>query len=226
MFLQKIRHLISHYIDVFYNKYYLPQILFQKKQRRRLINKKFSLLTGNCMGGYIYHQLGLKFSSPTINMMITNKDFVKIIFDQKYYMELNPIPYEDPEYPGVPSALLGDVVLHFTHYKNAEEGIDAWNTRKERIDYDNLYVIISDIDLTEEDIARLQNAPVKKIVVMTSKNYGFDHCLYLPVYEGQPHVGLLIGKTISGKWRFEKYFDFVKWLNSDDKVAQHFYIGK
>lgn len=142
MSLGKIKQIISHYVDVFYNKYYLPQILFQRSQRRRLKNKDFSLLCGNCMGGYIYHQLGLKFTSPTINMMITNPDFMKLVMNPQHYMQLEPVP-----------------------------------------------------------------------------------CVYLPVFKGQPQVGLLIGKTLSGKWRFEKYFDFVEWVNSEDKIAQHFYIG-
>lgn len=31
----------------------------------RLKNKDFSILTNHCMGGIIYHDLGLKFLSPT-----------------------------------------------------------------------------------------------------------------------------------------------------------------
>jgi len=140
-------------------------------------------------------------------------------------MRLSPTPYVDPDYPNVPSAKLGDIVLHFTHYRNCEEGILAWEKRKRRIDYDNLYVIISDIDLNEEEIKNLLKAKCKKIVVMTSKDYGYEHCLYIPAFMGREHVGELLGKTLSGKWRFEKYFDFVEWVNSEDLVARHFYIG-
>lgn len=61
---------------------------------------------------------------------------------------------------------------------------------------------------------------------MTSKDYGFDNCLYIPAYRGREHVGELLGKTLSGKWKFEKYFDFVGWVNSEDPKAQNFYIGK
>lgn len=222
----RIKQRISHYLDVFYNKYYPLQVLFRNRQRRRLKNRNFSLLTGNCIGGYLYHQLGLRFTSPTINMMILNQDFKKLVMTPRKYMKLTPTPCTDPRYPTVPSAALGDIILHFTHYNTTEEGIAAWEKRKHRIDYDNLYVIISDIDLTRKDIEELQYAGCKKIVVMTSKDYGYNHCLYMPAYEGRERVGELLGKTLSGKWRFEKYFDFIGWVNSEDKKAQNFYIGK
>lgn len=222
--LMKLKNRISHYIDVCYNKYYPPQLIFRNRQRKRLINKHFTLLTGNCIGGYLYHQLGLAFTSPTINMMILNQDFKKLILNPHYYFGLIPTPCEDPRYPGVPSALLGDIILHFTHYHSSAEGIAAWEKRKKRIDFDNLYVIISDIDLSPKDIAELQNVRCKKLVVMTSKEFGFDYCLFLPVFKGCRHVGELLGKTLSGKWIFEKYFDFVGWVNSADSKASNFFI--
>lgn len=221
-----IKHRISHYLDVFYNKYYPPQIIFRNRQRKRLKNKNFTLLTGNCIGGYLYHQLGLGFKSPTINMMILNQDFKKLIMNLDYYIKLTPIPCVDERFPDVPSATLGDITLHFTHYSSSSEGIEAWEKRKQRIDFNNLYVIISDIDLSKADIEELRKVKCKKLVAMTSKDYGFDHCLYLPAYKGREQVGELLGKTISGKWIFEKYFDFVGWVNSEDPKAQNFYIGE
>ena len=222
--LQEFKLKISHYLDVFYNKYYPPQIIYRNRQRIRLKNRKFSLLTGNCIGGYLYHQLGLPFLSPTINMMILNQDFKKLILNLEHYLSITPITYEDDKFPDVPSAKIDDIILHFSHYNSSEEGIAAWEKRKRRIDIDNLYVIISDIDLSSKDIEELQSAKVKKIVVMTSKDYNYDYCLYIPAFRGMDHVGDLLGKTISGKWKFERYFDFVGWINSEDSKAQNFYI--
>lgn len=224
--LHNFKRFISHNLDVFYNKYYLPQIIHRKHLKKRLKNKDFTLLTGNCIGGYLYHQLGLPFKSPTINLMILNQDFKKMILNLKDYMTYVPTPCIDPRFPNVPCGKLQDIILHFTHYNSSTQGIEAWEKRKLRIDYDNCYIIISDIDLSREDIEELQYATCKKIVVMTSKDYGYDHCLYIPVFKGLNQVGNLLGKTLSGKWKFEKYFDFVGWINSDDTKAQNFYIGK
>lgn len=158
-------------------------------------------------------------------MMILNQDLKKLITNLDYYMSISPIPYTNPDFPNIPSALLGDIKLHFTHYQSFDEGRGAWEKRKIRINYDNLYIIISDIDLSDHDIEELSKVKCKKIVVMTSKKYDYDYCLHISDYNGMKHVGELLGKTISGKWKFEKYFDFVGWVNSDDPVAQHFYIG-
>lgn len=35
--------------------------------RNKLTNKTPALICSNCLGGYIYHWLGLQFSSPFIN---------------------------------------------------------------------------------------------------------------------------------------------------------------
>lgn len=36
-------------------------------QRRRLRNYSPTIISNNCCAGFIYHDLGLKFNSPTIN---------------------------------------------------------------------------------------------------------------------------------------------------------------
>lgn len=143
-----------------------------------------------------------------------------------YYLSQNFEPVVDPAFPNVPCAKLDDIIVHFTHYNSVEEGIRAWNKRKIRINKDNLFIITGDTMLTEEQIKLYSNVPCKKLVIFTSKKYDYPYCLYVKQYEGLPHVGSYIGKTLSGKWRFEHFFDYVAWLNSDDAVAQHFSIEK
>lgn len=217
---------VSHWVDVLFNKYYPLTILNKIKCKKRLENKDFSLLVGNCLGGYVYHQLGLPFTSPTINLMIYNHHFFKMVSNLDYYLSQNFEPVVDPAFPNVPCAKLDDIIVHFTHYNSVEEGIRAWNKRKIRINKDNLFIITGDTMLTEEQIKLYSNVPCKKLVIFTSKKYDYPYCLYVKQYEGLPHVGSYIGKTLSGKWRFEHFFDYVAWLNLDDAVAQHFSIEK
>lgn len=47
------------------------------KNRERLDNKDFSLLSSNCLGGFILHDLGLRFNSPFINLWLKPGDFIK-----------------------------------------------------------------------------------------------------------------------------------------------------
>ena len=42
--------------------------LWIKKLRARLVNRDFTLISNNCCAGIIYSDLGLQFTSPTINL--------------------------------------------------------------------------------------------------------------------------------------------------------------
>lgn len=53
--------------------------------RRRNKNVNATIISQNCIGGVIYSDLGLKFSSPTINMFIEDNDFVKLAENPRQY---------------------------------------------------------------------------------------------------------------------------------------------
>ena len=217
-----LKQSISHIKDVFYNKYYPLTVLNRWRARKRNQRTHFTLHVGNCIGGYIYHQLGVAFESPMINMMICDDAFYKIMCRPDYYFSHSIAPFEDPEFPELISGIIDDVIVHFNHYKTFEEGVDAWNRRVKRIDSDNVYIIAADIRLTPEMIADYGNVRCKKLVIFTSGDYDYPWCFKVKRYDGLPHVGNYINKTLRGKWIFEEFFDYIGWLNSDDVVAQHF----
>lgn len=217
-----LRQSLSHIKDVFFNKYYPLTILNRLRAQKRNKLDHFTLFVGNCAGGYIYHQLGVPFESPTINMMICDDDFYKIMCRPDYYFSHAIEPWKDPEFPELISGKIDDVILHFNHYKTFEDGVKAWHRRVKRIDPDNSYIIAADIRLTPEMIANYGKVKCKKLVVFTSRDYDYPWCLKVKRYEGMTHVGNYISKTLKGKWAFEEFFDYVGWLNSDDSVAQNF----
>lgn len=45
-----------------------------------------SIIASNCIAGEMYNDLGLKFTSPTINLFFREKDFLKFVLDLKYYI--------------------------------------------------------------------------------------------------------------------------------------------
>lgn len=50
--------------------------------RKRLKNTDFSLITNNCVGGIISHDMHLQFRSPTVNLFLTMRNsycFVNIL---------------------------------------------------------------------------------------------------------------------------------------------------
>lgn len=194
------------------HKIFLPP--YEKKMRRRLKNHDFTFLASNCTAGIIYHRLGMKFLSPTINMFIWQDDFLKFVLDLPHYLgcELQFIETEEP----YPVAMLDDIKLYFNHYKTAEEAREKWEDRKKRMHMDNLYILMCDRDgITEDDMRKLEQVDCKNKVVLTAKPHpDIDFAFQLPEYANEDYVGYYLGKNaITDKTVVEKHFDFVKWLN-------------
>ena len=59
------------------------------KMRRELRNTDFSLLTPNCMGGILLHDLGLRFLSPTVNLMMRQNEFLQFVLHLDEYWEVH-----------------------------------------------------------------------------------------------------------------------------------------
>ena len=121
-----------------------------KKFQKRLKNDNFTILCPNCIGGCIYHRLGKKFLSPTINMWMTQPDFVKFLLHLDEYLE-EPIVFL-PTDESSPSGKIGgkseipEIILHFNHASSNEEAGAQWNIRKGRINKENLYIIMYNLD--------------------------------------------------------------------------------
>jgi uncharacterized protein (DUF1919 family) len=225
--LRKIRTIyvdkFSHYIDVAYNKYYPFTVWNRLRTKHRNQKANISIICGNCMGGYMYHQLGLRFGSPTINLVIP--EFYKFVFNIDFYLKQRFTEADESKISkGVPIGKLYDIKVIFTHYYSYENACYNWYKRIGRINYDALYIIDSDISLTDEMMKEYGNLKCKKLIIFTSKKYDYPYCFLIKKFIGLPHVGSILGKTIYGKWQFEKWFDWVGWINSEDPVAEHFRI--
>ena len=194
------------------HKIFLPP--YENDMRARIQNKDFTFLASNCTAGIIYHRLGMKFLSPTINMFIWQDDFLKFVLDLPHYLaqELQFIETEEP----YPVAMLDDIKLYFNHYKTNEEAREKWEERKARMNMDNLFILMCDRDgITEDDMRKLETVNCKNKVVLTAKEHPeIDFAFQLPEYANEEFVGYYLGKNaITDKTIVEKHFDFVKWLN-------------
>ena len=184
-----------------------------KKWKQRLTNKDFSIVCSTCIGGHIYHDLGMKFLSPTINMFIKNPDFIKFACNLKYYMsqELRFIETDK----GFPVAMLGDIELNFNHASTNEEAAENWKRRKERINYDNLYFIFYYREgMTLEQIREIEKASCKRVALITYKPLELPYAVYMKG-DGSTKQNFL-EKDIFGIMTIEKEWDFVSWLNGSD----------
>ena len=55
------------------------------KMRERLENENFSIISSNCIGGILCHDLNVRYNSPTVNMFFVAADFVKFCSRIPYY---------------------------------------------------------------------------------------------------------------------------------------------
>ena len=190
----------------------------RKKMRAQIRNKEASLLTPNCLGGLLFHDLGLEFRSPTIDLTMYQYHFIRYVLDRENYQKKKLEFYRHPDYTS-PCAHLGDIDINFTHYKTPEEAEKKWVERSKRIDADNLFIFAMERDgIGKKEILDLGRARARGILVFTAHPYkDIPYALYLPAFRKEGQVGNIMGQSLIDDSRgYEKYFDFIKWLNEAD----------
>lgn len=193
--------------------------------RRGGIHKGFTIISQNCAGGIIYHNLHRQFTTPTINLTIEGEDFVKFVEHLDYYLNLIPEAYtggfqEGDSRKGYPQIRVGDIIVNCIHYPSCEEAIRKWESRKKRVDYKNIFVIANTWDLKENEewICRLESTNYQVAILTTNQKYrAKENMVYIAgefKRDGQNNpVPNPIGyMKNSSKMYFEEYFDFVEWL--------------
>lgn len=186
--------------------------------RKRLKNKDFTILAPTCIAGVIYHELGLPFASPTINLWMHDKDFYKFVNNLKTYLAHDLVFVQGID--DTPTAYLDDILIHFNHYHSDEEAREKWNARKARMNYDNLFIIGGDNPdggvVTDEDIASLGHIACANKLVFTIRDLPqLDYTMKLPKDSEKECINVyMFDKTsVLGRYRWEKIFDYVSWLN-------------
>ena len=178
-----------------------------------------SILCSTCIGGMIYNNLGLKFMTPTINLWCDAEDLSKIAENpKKYFTKDIEFIHDDPEYNyGYPVGRIDDVVIYFTHYITDEEAASKWYERRERFDYDNVYIITDDKKLTEEGRQRFINSKHKRLIIFSAGNnndeYSFNYKCYKNGVLGRYSV-----RDIFGMAPFENEFDYASWLSDKNDI--------
>lgn len=139
----------------------------------------------------------MKFNSPFVNLFIRANDYIKLLSDLSTYMAfpLRFVEENDPFYGEVdyPTAYLGDIKIYFMHYKDKDEAIEAWERRKNRINWNNIWVIFTDRDgCTKDDLLSFDALPYNHKVVFTNKVYSdIKSSFYIRGFEKENEVGIL-----------------------------------
>lgn len=191
-------------------------MIINKINRRRLKNHNFTILSNNCIGALISHDLGERFLTPTVNLFLSTEDFVKFVENLDYYLGLEVVEKTNKKV-SYPVGLLGDLELHFVHYHDIEEAKKKWHERSQRINYNNLYIMMTENDgCTEKTMYRFEQLPYENKVFFTKNEYKeYKSSLYIRGYENQKSMGDLTAyQNIFGKKVYDN-FDYVSWLNRE-----------
>lgn len=184
------------------------------KNRRKLKNTDFTIISNNCWGGFVYQKYGLKYQSPTIGLFFIGNDYIKFCANLKYYIN-QPLKFisfkssqnyelikkSEIEYP---VAKLDDIEIYFMHYDSEEEALEKWERRVKRINLDRILFKLSQRkqEFEKRDIEEFMKLQLKNKVCFTYDE--FPETILIPELEK------CIGDEVT---LISKYFDELDVLN-------------
>ena len=189
------------------------------RNRDLLSNHDFSIISSNCVGGVISHELGIRFNSPTVNLWIKPSDFVKLAMNTRHYFEGSNLCEEKEvtDEKGYPVATLDDITIFFMHYKSFDEAKAKWEERCKRVNYQNLYYIMCERDgCSINDIMSFNALPSKHKVVFVKEDMPdikYSYCIP-GTREQQQIIDLCLYKNKFTGRRWIDDYDYVSFLNS------------
>ncbi len=191
-------------------------------RKRGLDLPDFTVFSSDCLAGLLYYDLNRQFLSPTINLWFREKDFLEFCITPEYYLNsrLSFLPESERDFP-FPIGCLGEadrrIKLYFEHYPSNEACEEAWNRRKKRINWENLFVVMSDWELSNEDICKFYQIQAKRKIMFTWHPERADGKEIFQInHHGKDHVRRYSNLNLNGFRDFEKFFDYVKWIHMED----------
>ena len=190
-----------------------------KGYRQQYKNSDVSIISMNCTGGILSHNLGQQFLSPTVNMYMKAEDFIKFCENLDHYLAIekmqecfDPSIIEGRKYP---IAILDDIYLYLVHYKSVEQAQKKWDERKKRINPNKIVVINTDREgMTPELMDRFEKLSYKKVMFTHIHHpHRGSHFFYIKGYEQNSCVGIVTDPIGWLGLRPIDQFDWIKFLN-------------
>lgn len=154
-----------------------------EEAKNKFITRDISIISQNCIGGIIYHDMGMKFLSPTINLYFEAKDFIKFISDLDFYLKTEIKMFKDEN--NIIIGILKDIKVIFLHYTSEEEAKEKWIERKTRIIKDKIFIISTDRDGFDElDFENFKKVKYPKVLITRNEKWkDYDFVIYLEKYK-------------------------------------------
>lgn len=194
---------------------------FYGRLRKRLKNPAPTIIANNCFGTFIYYNLNLRFSSPTINLTMTHDDFLDFAQNLKSFLA-QPLKEEAPrsfpvgslEYEG------RKIFINFVHYKSFEEACAAWVRRTARVEFENIYIVMQDNTLSKEYADKFDSLPYKnKMLVLGQNPNNSPNFVLSKISQIRPNEfgQVLLYKSKYSAKRWMDDIDYVSFLNRGHK---------
>lgn len=162
------------------------EVFLSNARRKKLNNIDFSIISNNCWGGHVYRYYGLNYSSPTVGMYFFADEYIRFLKDleRNIHGSLRMIDAKDSKYAQIltdkkqlhiPVGCINDEIeVVFLHSKTASEAYEKWNRRAERVNFNNLIVKFSEMNLcNEEHLNKFMNMNFKKKVLFLGKSNAY-----------------------------------------------------
>ena len=117
---------------------------FTPARYKELRNSKLSILSDGWWAGIAYHQFGLPELSPTVGMYTSEENFINFLPEARWHIKKD-LHFERTEYNAdfginFPVFWLDGTQWFMNSYANDADALEAWNARKDTINWDNVLV--------------------------------------------------------------------------------------
>lgn len=145
---------------------------FQKtiaNMQKKLKAENFSIISQNCIGGMFYHDMGMQFLSPTIDLFFKEPDFVKFAMNLEHYLSCELQMRWEETYP---VGTLDDITVYFMHYDTCQEAKESWDRRKQRVNFEKIIVVATDRNGFDEVVLESwKQIPYPKVLFTVNSRY-------------------------------------------------------
>lgn len=205
-------------------QYAIRDLLINRKNRKRLINTDFSVISNDCTGGGICHDLHLRFQSPTVNFFFSASDYVSYLTKLHEYThdyEIEEVIGETYQDKPIARIVLKNgefVTAYLLHYDSVEEFREKYKDRSSRINWDNLFILFNDRnDFSPQNLIDFDRLPyANKVCFVHERIDGVGCQFFIPGKENRKEVDPMMNYVHTfGIKRFYDYFDYVSWFNRE-----------
>jgi len=173
-----------------------------------------ALISNNCLGGFITRDLGLlPYLSPTVDSIISPKDFIAFCSDLAYYCA-KPLIYQGEDSRPTYYGTIGGLQVAFIHNKSFEEAKSKWDRRAQRFKVEDAAVVAYFAgSITDELRAAFADLPIKRKLL-----YLVDSDVYYPhefsVTSDEAFEGMIHATQPCTKLRYLYQCDVKHWLST------------